>query len=177
MKNIWVLILLLTLNSPLLWANTHSAINEENLEATYPRSWVIALAPIPYINIFVSKDFFPASSGLGFSTTSRINYGNDQGFILENDTRHNLKFLSLEQTGNLDLKFGWFHFQIQLGPNYSISVVEKNGSNYLKGAIGFAGGTNFIISDRVVLSLQLREVQISNNISFGTGAIYLGWRF
>lgn len=177
MKTIGTFILFMTLTSPLLWANSPSSPNESILEPAPPRTWVVAVAPWPDFNIFVSKDFFAAKSGLGFSTTSLINFEESQKFGSDNESQYKYIPLTLQQTGNLDLKFGRFHFQLLLGPAYSINLVENDGSYSWKGSLGFVFGTNLILSERVVISLQIRTMQMASQTFVGTGGLYLGWRF
>jgi len=178
MKKLMAFISLMALVTPSLWANTDSLKNEEELEPIHPRTWVVAMAPWPDLNVFVSKDFFAAKSDLGFSTTSLVNLEESQEFwSKDNESQYNYIPLTFQQTGNLDLKFGWFHFQFLLGPAYSINLVENDGSHYWKGSLGFVFGTNLIFSERAVVSLQVRTMQMNSQTFVGTGGLYLGWRF
>lgn len=178
MKKIANLIFLINLLPSLLWANTESPKNEAKLETKPPRSWVFALAPWNQFNGFVSKDFFVPEKGVGFSTTSRINYGNIEESFLDS-AQDKFKTLTFEQTGNIDTITEGFHFQFQIGPNYSFRLMENSdGSHSLKGSLGFVVITNFIFSERAVLSLQMRTISIRDQVLPGTsGGVYVGYRF
>jgi hypothetical protein len=166
-KKISTLFVLLTLVSPSLWADNYSYSNQ--------RSWTAAISTWP-LNGFISKDFFATDSGLGISTTSRINYSHP----LENWSAYSnyYKTISLEQTANLDLLLGWFHLQLQVGPSFSYyQIDEENTATWKWSKVGFMLGTNLIISQRAFLSVQVRTMPISEEETLGSGGIYLGWRF
>lgn len=168
MKKLMAFISLMALFTPSLWASTYSYDSEVG------RSWTVGISTWPQFNGFISKDFFAQDSGLGISTTSRINYAHPlEGWSAYNNY---YKTISIEQSTNLDLLLGWFHLQLQFGPSFSFYQVEEDSYSWQK-SLGFVLGTNLIISERAVLSLQVRTMPISNQETLGSGGLYLGWRF
>jgi len=138
----------------------------------------VAISPwYPAISVFFSKDFFANDPGVGFSTTSRIDYSNDLDYWID-DIFYDFKGLTVEQLGNFDLRIGWFHFQPQFGLGFTFGPIgSESGADIWKGYWNIVLGANVIIYDRAVLSFQMRAMMINDSRIRGDGGLYLGYKF
>lgn len=145
------------------------------------------IPPEDAYGVFVSKDFGADNSGVGLSSTSKLSFDYNKHAVTYYEfnywgpsahlTALKSTLLSFEQTGNLDFKFGWFHFQPYLSVGLGLAKRTLMGFSDTEKFYSAGLGFNMIFSDRVVVGLKSSALLFESEDSSGLGSLTVGYRF